>query len=579
MKRRGLPSDYDLFGAETGSVKKKWKNHLPVALVFPNSYQLGMSNLGFQLVYRLLNLSDHLVCERVFLPATPGQRPVSIESGRPLTDFSIIFFSISFEQDFPNIATILNSSSIKPMASDRDIERPLGQGAPLIAGGGVATFINPEPLALFFDFFVVGEAESVLTTMMETILHRWSQGRVDDLLRELATLGHCYAPAFYQEEIGLDGSYQGLRPAAGLPKRVRKAVAGPSETVGHSTILTPDTEFADIFLTELGRGCSRGCRFCAAGYVYRPPRLWSAKAIIQAIDQRPKGKSKVGLLGMEMAHSEELHQVASHLLEQGCGLSFSSLRADRIDQTIVDLLINSGRKSAAIAPDGGSERLRRVISKNISEQEILTASQALVEAGIRNLKLYFMIGLPTETMEDLEEMIGLIKRVHTLAASIGRPRGWLTEITLSINSFVPKAWTPFQFHGFTPVKELKGRIKFLRKQLAGIKNLKISMDNPDRAFFQATLARGDRSLSSLLLEVSHSQGNWRQLCKHLGLEPEQFACQERPRDEIFPWEIIDHGLNRNYLWSEYQAALKSEPSKGCRINDLEKCKICGVCDG
>jgi radical SAM superfamily enzyme YgiQ (UPF0313 family) len=470
-------------------------------------------------------------------------------------------------------------AGIKPFAEDRSNDTKIRAGNPLVVGGGVATFINPEPLAPFFDLFVLGEAEPVLPDIMTELRNQYGRLPKGVLLENIARkIPGCYAPVYYQPGYKDDGTFDAFSVADGFPGKIKKICAEEQAEAGHSSILTPDTEFSNIFLAELGRGCSRGCRFCAAGFVYRPPRLWSSDTIIKAIDKRPAGTKRVGLLGMEMVKQADIENITSYLLKESCALSFSSLRADMISPPLLRLLAGSSLKSAAIAPDGGSERLRRVISKNITEEDILRAAESLVRAGVKNLKLYYMIGLPTETEEDLAEMVGFIKVIHARVTEIGRLRGVLSDISLSVNSFVPKAWTPFQYFGFVPVKILKGRIKYLRRQLAGIANLRIAVDNPDKAYFQAVMARGDRKVGRALLEVSRQEKNWKHVLLDQGIDPEFYALRERKKSEIFPWDIIDHGIQKNYLWKEYQMALKGEPSKGCGIAGPVKCRRCGVCN-
>ncbi len=577
MKKYVRGGDKNTQLEETGSIKKKWKDKLPVALVFPNSYQLGMSNLGFQLIYKILNSYDEIVCERVFLPI--DSKPLSIESNRPLADFPVILFSISFELDFPNLISILDMAGLEPLAQDRPNDKKIQSTNPLIIAGGVATFINPEPLAPFFDFFVLGEAESVLPEILTILLDKHAQLAKGSLLEDIAQkVPGCYVPAYYEPSYNDDGTFHSFSVLNGFPEKIKKIRTEEQPEAGHSAILTPNTEFSNIFLTELGRGCSRGCRFCAAGFVYRPPRLWSSDSIIKAIDLRPEGASRVGLLGMEMVNPADLENITKYLLKESCALSFSSLRADMINPQLLQLLERSALKSAAIAPDGGSERLRRVISKNITEKDIFSAAESLVRAGVKNLKLYYMIGLPTENEEDLAEMVRLIREIHERVTEIGRARGHLSDIFLSINSFVPKAWTPFQYCSFRPVKELKGKIKYIRKKLAGIANLRITVDNPEKAFFQAVMARGDRKVGRALLEISRQERNWRQVLVEENIDPGFYAMRDRERDEVFPWEIIDHGIKKSYLWKEYQMSLKSESSKGCGIAGPTKCKRCGVCN-
>ncbi len=566
----------DLLFLEKGSSKRKWKGKVPVALVFPNTYHVGMSNLGFQLVFELINQNPDIVCERIFFPEHTG-KVLSVESGRPLQSFPFIFCSISFEEDFPAMVKIFRLAGIEPLAEHRYGKPVLPGPTPLVIGGGVATFINPEPLAPFMDMLIAGEAEPVLPELLDFLLARYQKVDRKALLEDAAKRrSSCYVPSMYRVNYKGDGTLSSFSAPRGIPRRIKKSVLTVPEAIGHTRILTPKTEFADLFLVELGRGCSRGCRFCAAGFVYRPPRLWPADDIIKALSQRFHEAAGVGLLGMEMAGQKDLEKISRFLLSESCRLSFSSLRADSISPQLIALLEKSGLKSAAIAPDGGSERLRKVINKGITEDDVLHASEILVRAGIKNLKLYFMIGLPTETCDDLEELVRLTLKVKEKILAVGRPRGRLSSIILSVNCFVPKAWTPFQFHPFAPVKELKERLKFLRKQFGPHANIKMSSGSPDAAFFQAVLARGDRKVGHAILNKVDSGRNWRQVFREHGVDPEFYAMRKRGKDEIFPWEIIEHGIAKRYLWSEYQKALKGAMTAPC---DTAKCKRCGICHG
>lgn len=558
---------------ETGSWKKKWTGKLPIALVFPNVYRVGMSNLGFQLVYDLVNSFPDVVCERVFLPDDSQQLPRSIESGRPLHDFPVVLFSISFEQDYFNVIRLLRLSGIEPLSANRRKDKFIA-GDPLLIGGGVATFINPEPLALFFDLFVIGDAEPVLPEIIEDLLHKIETSPKEKLLYEIATAySGCYAPRFYNYNYKKDGTVESITVAAGLPARIKKNVVNKTAKAGHSKILTPEAEFANIYLTELGRGCSRGCRFCAAGFVYRPPRLWSADAVIKALEERSEECNRVGLLGMEMASKKDLEAIVEYLLSNSCELSFSSLRADCIDENLLSLLSDSNIKNVAIAPDGGSERLRRVINKGITEDDVLMAADSLFKAEIKNLKLYFMIGLPTESLEDLEELVALTLKVKDRMLEVGRKKGRLSNITLSVNSFVPKPWTPFQYQPFMHVSELKRKIQFLKKKLGRVPNIKLMTDQPDKVLLQSILARGDRRVGEALYKMETDK-SWLHNFKQAGIAPDFYAYRQRGDNEFFPWEIIDHGINKQYLWLEYQRAIKEKFTPPC---DTETCKRCGVC--
>jgi len=580
----GLARNREEFFHEKGSIRKKWKNRVPIALIYPNKYGLGMSNLGFQLVYRQLNLNDAIVTERVFLPES-GTKPLSLESGRPLVDFPLLLFSVSFEQDYQHLIMLMEMSGIPPLASARtdinpNISAPAAGGQPLVIAGGVATFMNPEPLAPFVDLLIIGEAEPILDSVMVDILRGISRKDKEKLLAGIgANHAGCYAPALYDVAYDTAGIFRKLSPKENypvLPQRIDKVILDtPGSVAGHSNILTPLAEFSDLFMTELGRGCSRGCRFCAAGFIYRPPRLWKAQSIIAAIDSRPHDTSKVGLLGMEMARPEDIALIADYLANQSCSLSFSSLRADIINSSLLKLLGSSNLKSAAIAPDGGSERLRRVINKGITENDVLAAAEILAKQGIRNLKLYFMIGLPTETQADLDEMIELIIKVKEKVLTVGRSRGRISTLTLSINCFIPKPWTPFQFHPMEKVAHLKQKLIFIRKKIAGQPNVRIKTENPEKAFFQAVLSRGDRRVGLALLTMVRNNCSWRQAFKAESINPDDYTLRRRGATEPFPWEIIDHHITRKYLWSEYKKALKAKTTAPC---DTSRCKRCGVCN-
>ncbi|WP_456385159.1 radical SAM protein [Desulfolithobacter sp.] len=573
---------------ETGTIVKKWKGRLPVALLYPNIYPLAVSNLGLQLVYHLLGELDYVVCERFVYPGEPG-RLRSLESSRPLADFPVVLGSISFEHDYPRLIRMLHATGLEPLAADRT--REVGPGSPLVILGGVGVFMNPEPLAPFADLIVLGEAEPVLGPLME-ILDRDLAADIPrrKMLENISsTLDGCYVPAFYHFEYGKDGRVQGIRAEAGQDRRVARVIQPDIGVAAHSRLLSPDAEL-EMYMVELGRGCSRSCRFCAAGFIYRPPRLWSGEAILESLEERPVSVNRVGLLGMEMADPEVLDRITAYLQGQGCSLSFSSLRADRINDQLLALLADSQLKSVAIAPDGCSERLRRVINKNLTEEDLLSAAVALVGAGIVHLKLYVMIGLPTETVADLDEMIALVHRVHREILPLGRRRGRVTELTLSVNSFVPKPWTPFQYLPYGGLEEdeaaldltcsravsaLKKKIKYLRTGLADLANLRIKVDRPDRVLQQAVFSRGDRRLTPVLLDMAAGETFKRAMKKH-GCTAWEYAVRPRARDELFPWDVVDHGIDKRYLLQELEKGLAERSTAPC---NTDICRRCGVCGG
>nr|WP_240191607.1 radical SAM protein [Desulfoprunum benzoelyticum] len=559
-------------------------------MVYPNTYQVGMSSLGFQLVYSLLNEEEAVVCERFFLPS-PGKPLRSIESDRPLNHFSLVFISISFEHDYRHLVEMLLAAGIEPWAEKRN--PAISADSPLLVCGGVVAFMNPEPIAPFVDLFVVGEAEPVLPQLMRAIVAGLSgSGSRRDLLWSInRDLPGCYAPMLYPPRYDERGQFAGYDHPAGLPPRITKTSLSSCAVAGHSQLLTPEAEFADLYLTELGRGCSRGCRFCTAGFVYRPPRLWDMAAVIKGLEARDASVSRIGLLGMEMADPDGLDRIADHIGLNGCALSFSSLRADRISQPLLELLGKSGLKSVAIAPDGSSERLRRVINKNISEDDLLQAAVKLVAAGLFKLKLYLMIGLPTETDADLREFLLLVARIKEAIDPIGRARGRLCEIRISVNCFAPKPWTPFQYHPFgmsaalppgahgdllQVVAELRRRQELLRSGITGLANVHLTHDRPEQVLFQALLAKGDRRLAAVLLDMVAHRLPWKKAMARQQLDVERFVICGHDENSVFPWDILDHGISRGYLWQEYQRAFAEKTTVPC---DTAVCRRCGVCHG
>ena len=533
-------------------------------------------------------MQDDIVCERLVYP-DQGQPLRSLESNRPLTDFSIVCISVSFEHDFPRLAAMLAAGGIEPMADRRP--STIGPGFPLVIIGGVAAFMNPEPIAPFADLMVIGEAEPVVPQLFSQLSHELSNSpaRASLLSRLAGTINGCYVPSLYSMTYDNDGRVEKIIAASGAPRRVRKIVQQEVTRAAHSMQMSPAAELG-MYMTELGRGCSRGCRFCAAGFIYRPPRLWQADAIVAAIDERPEHVNRVGLLGMEMADGDTLNQIAAKLQEQQCSLSFSSLRADRISKQLVDLLAASGLKSVAIAPDGASERLRRVINKGLSEQDLIGAATQLVGAGIIHLKLYVMIGLPTETDGDLDELIAMLGRLREAILPLARKQGHMPEITLSVNSFVPKPWTPFQYLSYgglskeeaaadrnatAAVLALKKKIKYLRRMLKSLPNVRLKVDRPERVLEQAVFSRGDRRLAGVLLDIGIGKYSFKQAMKAHGLSAWQYAVRPRDFDEQMCWDLLDHGITEGYLAQELQRALDEKSTMPC---DTSRCRRCGVCN-
>lgn len=575
---------HPLLKLETGSVRKKWKGRQPVALLYPNSYPIAVSNLGFQIVYRLLNNFQHIVCERFVYPQR-GEAFRSLESGRPLSDFPLVFGSVSFEQDFPRLVAMLAAGGLEPYSFKR--KERVRAGNPLIVLGGVAVFMNPEPLAAFADIMIIGEAEPVLRPLLQKLE---GLGKRQEICRRIGTTQPgCYVPGEYTFRYGRDGRVLDISSSPGFPERVAKVVQHKTDMAAHSEVMTPEAELG-MYMTELGRGCSRGCRFCAAGFIYRPPRLWEADAVIAGLEARPAGVGRVGLLGMEMSDSKTLDRIAGFLQESGCSLSFSSLRADRISSQLLDLLAVSSLKSVAIAPDGCSQRLRQVINKGLAEQDLLEAAVSLVDAGIYTLKLYVMIGLPTETEEDLDELINLLHTIRGKILPIGQKKGRVCEIILSVNSFVPKPWTPFQYLSFGGQDSqtasadfdcvqalgcLRRKIKYLKKKLNKISNLHVKVDRPDKVLTQAVFSRADRRIAPVLLALGTGRQSFKQAMKAHDLRSWEYAVRPRSPEELFCWNVVDHGIEDRYLFRELERAVAAKSTGPC---DTAICRRCGVCN-
>ena len=547
---------------ERGTVRKPWGGKITICLLYPNGYHVGMSNLGFQTLYRILNSESDVICERAFLPESEdlqeyrnSQTPLfSLESQKPLSHFDILAFSISFENDFLNVLTLLELAHIP-------LESHLRNGGhPWVIAGGVAVFLNPEPISQFFDLFVLGEAEEVIREFLDVYRRALSEKKEmerDDFLKSLRGVEGIYVPKFYRVTYAEDGKIETMAPEQGFPERVkRRWVSEIDRFPTQSTLFTPDTEFKEMALVEMNRGCPRGCRFCAACYVYYPFRNRSL-SVLESISKEALSKEhRVGLTGTAVSDHPQLLPLCQNILSQQGGLSLSSLRVDAVTPALIQCLREGEERTVAIAPEAGSERLRRMLKKGYTEDEILKSINTLVQNGLSQIKCYFLIGLPSETDEDVKAILLLAKRIrHQILSSLkDQKKRW--RLILSVNPFIPKPATPFQWVPMEEVSELKKKLSVIQKGVRGERGIQVIFDLPKWAYIQALLSRGDRRVGKILMAAHAHRGNWSQALRETSVNPDFYVYRERDLDEIFPWDLIDHGIPKERLKEEYLRAMK-----------------------
>jgi radical SAM family uncharacterized protein len=552
----------DILGKERGTVYKPWGGKISVCLIYPNAYHVGMSNLGFQTLYQNLNSEDDIICERAFLPDSEDlqeyhktQTPLfSLESQRPLSDFDILAFSISFENDFLSLLTLLDLAHI-PLES-----RLRERGYPLVIAGGVAVFLNPEPISEFFDLFILGEAEEVIKEFLEACREMFSEKRrveKEAFLRKLAEIEGVYIPKFYRVDYAENGKIETMIPEAGFPRRIkRRWIKELDRFPTQSVLFTPDMEFKEMALVEVNRGCPRGCRFCAACFVYHPFRNRSLPLLETLSKESLLKERRIGLAGAAVSDCPHLLPLCQNILSQRGAISLASLRVDAITASLVQCLRGGEEQTVAIAPEAGSERLRRVLKKLYTEEKILKAIHTLVENGLFQIKCYFLIGLPSETDEDVEAIVLLAKKIRHQILSTRRCQKERWKLILSISPFIPKPATPFQWVPLDEVSELKKKLKAIQRGIQGERGIRMVHDLPKWAYIQALLSRGDRRVGKILMAVHRSQGNWSQVLRETSINPDFYVYRRRDLDEVFPWDFIDHGIPKEKLKEEYLTAMK-----------------------
>ena len=546
---------------ETGYVQKPHGGRLRVALAFPNTYWVGMSSLGFQTVYRLFNELNDVVCERVFLPPkqelraqlASGAPLLTIESQTPVADFDVLAFSVSFEWDYTNVVTMLRLAGIPVRACDRSPRHPL------VVIGGAVTFVNPEPLAPFADVIAAGEGEVLIPDLMGVL--REGLDRADQYA-SLASKRGFYIPDLYDVRYADDGTIAAFepKPGTGAPPVVKKAAVKSADRLDPpaTSIFTPDTEFGSRFLVEVVRGCANLCRFCWAGYNYLPVRAFSADRILELARAARPYAGRAGLVSIALCDHPEIERILTGLLELGYSISPASLRLDDLTDTIVKLLRQSGEKSITIAPETGSDRLRRVINKTVTNDEILAATDLIFANGIDNLKLYYMIGLPTETDDDLDAIRDLTVQMRDTMLRHAKPRGHLGRIVGSVNPLIPKPGTAYQWLPMEDPAITDRKAKRLRHLLSGIDNVYFNIKSERHSFYQALLSLGDRRIADTIEAAERNGGNWRAAAAETSLDADFYIFRDRSQDAVLPWDIIDGGMKASFFQSEFQKALREE---------------------
>ena len=551
----------DALSREVGYIRKPHGGRLRVALAFPNTYFVGMSNLGFQTVYRLFNELDDVVCERICLPGkqelqaalTSGQPLRTIESNTPVRDFDVVAFSVSFEWDYTNVLSMLRLAGI-PLRSEARTRHD-----PLVVIGGAVTFVNPEPLALFADVIAAGEGEVLIPALMSAI--RTATDRAD-LLGQLAAARGFYIPSFYDVHYGGDGTIAAFvpKPGTGAPPVVKKAAVKSTDRMDppSTRIFTPDTEFGSRFLIEVVRGCANLCRFCWAGYNYLPVRAFPADRILELAREARVHANRAGLVSIALCDHPEIERILSGLLEMGYSISPASLRLDDLTDTIVGMLHQSGERSITIAPETGSDRLRRVINKTVTNAEILDKTDLIFRSGMDNLKLYYMIGLPTETNEDLESIRDLTAQMRDVMMAHARPKGRVGRIVASVNPLIPKPGTAYQWLPMEDPAITDRKGKRLRALVADLDNVYFNIKSERHSYYQALLSLGDRRVAPAIEAAERNGGNWRAAVAEAGVDADFYIFRDRSADTVLPWDIIDGGMKSSFFRGEFDKGLKEE---------------------
>ncbi|MGO9568430.1 MAG: radical SAM protein [Desulfomonilaceae bacterium] len=549
--------------SEKGAIRKPRGPTIPVAIVYPNVYRVGMGNLGFQFLYHYLNAHPRFSAERFFCPhplriqKAHERPPASEESHRTLRDFRLIAFSVPFENDYPAIPAALLAAGIPPFEKDRKASDPL------IIAGGVSVSVNPEPLAPFLDLIFIGEVEDEgeengFFPRLAEVLSSSSRGIRDrrGILDQFRGVPGVYVPSAYTFDFGDNGLIQAVRVKPGFPDRVI-AVKRPSKEgpVPVSVLFSPEAEFGESLLVETNRGCGRGCRFCAAGWIHFPVRHAVFDRFRRDVDGAIEAGRTVGLIGSDLAGHPELEDILASIVDRGGKFSLSSIRPEGLSPRVIELLARTGQKTATLAPEVASPRLKKVIGKEIPADRFYELVQRLVTGGIPNLRFYFMIGLPTETDDDVGALVDFVLECKKIFLEASRPMKKIGKIGVQVNPFIPKPWTPFQWAPMALSGILQKRVKIIQAGLGKEANLVVRVESIRQAASQGVLSRGDMRVARALHQIASQNVSPQAAFKNQHIEPDFYLYRERSFDEIFPWDVTDHGVRKEALWRLFARAM------------------------
>jgi len=542
-----------------------------VALVYPNLYFVGMSNLGFQSVHRMLNRLPDVVCERAFLPddadkeelERTGRPLTSFETHTPLRDFDAVAFSVSFENDYLHVLQVLRLAGIPLRATGR------GSRDPLVILGGAALFLNPEPLAPFADLVAVGEGEALVPGMMDALLGG------PDPRKGIDSLTHregFYVPSRYEVRYHADGTVAGHDG----PGRVVRQRGWPGAMgFPQSTILTPHTEMSMKYMVEISRGCPCMCRFCWAGYNYLPVRGFTRAEVVERAREVRRFTRKIGLVSTAVCDHPEIEGIVDDLAGMEYEVSVASLRLDDLTPDFVFKLADTGVQGLTLAPECGSDRMRRILNKRFTNEEILDKASWIFENGIQNLKLYYMVGLPFEEHADVEAIVTLTAGIRERMLKVARGRGRIGRLHPSVNPFVPKPGTPYQWVPMENPKETDRKLQYLRRAFGRMPNVKAVIKSARTGAAQSILALADRRVADAL-EIAVEQGvGFKRAVKEAGLDPSFYLFRDRGQSEVLPWDIVDNGVSKAYFWRELERSREQKLSPHCP--EIQGCIRCGVC--